>query len=297
MPLPTGTMRPPSLGDRELADAALPRCGMTALRVEHGRVEQVVGKVAIVSRDPSVRWRLSAAAEELAPSETAWLEIVGVGSSERAVAQDIARRIEERNADVVVMTVSDARIAADRVLARRGAVLAVPPAWRPGAGFTRIAVGYDGSEPADAAVEAARALAVAHCGRALRVEVVHVDDSALAAGELDGDVVNSRRVAVIEWWLAQAARPIPAAVGVIRRTGDPVTVLAELSSDFELLVIGTHGRASLRRIVGRSGFKELIEATQCPVLIVPRSLRWRSKTAEREPAGCVVDNHSDNRAA
>jgi len=269
MSLPTGTMGPPS--------------GLTALRVEHGHVKKVVGKVAIVSRDPSMRRRLSAASEELAPGETVWLEIADVGSSERALAKGIARSTEQCSADVVVMEVSDARIAAGRVLARRGAVLAVPPAWRPGAGLTRIAVGYDGSEPADAAVEAVRALAVARRGRPRRVELVHVDDSASAAGELDADVVSSRRAAVIEWWLAQVARPIPAPVGVVPRTGDPVTVLAELSSDSDLLVVGTHGRASLRRIMGRSVFEELIEATRCPVLIVPRSRRWPRRRAQ--PAG------------
>ena len=89
MSLPTGTMGPPS--------------GMTALRVEHGHLEQVVGKVAIVSRDPSMRWRLSAASDGLGPGETVRLEIAGVGSSERAVAKAIARSIEEWNADAVVM--------------------------------------------------------------------------------------------------------------------------------------------------------------------------------------------------
>ena len=242
------------------------------------------GRVAIVSRDQSVRRRLSAAAEELAPGETAWLEIAGLGASERAVGQYIARLVEERNVDIVVMTVGDARFIASRLLARGTAVLAVPPAWRPGAGFTRIAVGYDGSEPADAAIEAARALTVARRGSALRVEVVHVDDSASAAGELDADVVSSRRTAVIEWWLAHVARPIAAPVGVVRRTGDPVTVLAELSSDFDLLVVGTHGRASLRRLVGRSVFEELIEATHGPVLIVPRSRRRRSESVLAAPA-------------
>ena len=187
--------------------------------------------VAIVYREPSARWLLSTVASELAPDPAAWHDIGDVGSSERARAQDIARRAEECDADLVVMTVDDARPAARRILARGGAVLAVPPAWRAGAGLTRIAVGYDGSEPADAAVEATRALVAVRDGSALRVEIVHVDDSASAATEVDDDVVDSRRTAVIEWWLAGVGERIPASVGVMRHTGDPVSALAELSRE------------------------------------------------------------------
>jgi nucleotide-binding universal stress UspA family protein len=288
---------------------------MTALQIEHGPAESVLRKVAIVSRDESVRWLLRAVADELAPDEAAWVEIAGAGSSDRAIAQDIARHADEQNADVVVMMVGDARFAAGGLLARGRAVLAVPPAWRPGAaGFTRIAVGYDGSEPADAAVDATRALVSARRGGVPRVDVVHVDDSDAGAGEVDGDVMSSRRTALIEWWLAQVGRPIAAPVGVIRRAGDPATVLAELSSDFDLFVIGTHGRGSLRRIMGAAVFKELIEATECPVLIVPRPRRRRSEApladrfseepgARTEPGGVkrpgesVVESHADDRAA
>ena len=72
-------------------------------------------------------------------------------------------------------------------------MLAIPPEWRPSAGFTCIAIGYDGSEPAQAALEATRALVVARAGSPSRVEVVHVDDPAPAATEVDDNVVNVRR--------------------------------------------------------------------------------------------------------
>jgi nucleotide-binding universal stress UspA family protein len=72
-------------------------------------------------------------------------------------------------------------------------------------------------------------------------------------------------------------------VGVVRRAGDPVSELAELSSDFELLVVGTHGRGSLRRIVGGSIFVGLIGRAGCPLLIVPGS--WRRGSATPVPTG------------
>jgi nucleotide-binding universal stress UspA family protein len=251
---------------------------MTAIPAEQHRVKPAFRNVAIAYREPSARWLLSTVASELAPDPAAWHDIGDVGSSERAKAQDIAGRAEECDPDLVVMTVDDARPAARRILARGTAVLAVPSAWRPGAGFTRIAIGYDGSEPADAAVEATRALVAARDGSALRVEIVHVDDSASATTETDADVVNSRRTAVIEWWLAGVGERVPASVGIMRRAGDPVTALAELSHDVDLVVVGTHGRGSLRRIVGGSVFTELVDATRCPVLIVPRWPRRRSET-------------------
>ena len=185
---------------------------MTAVPAEQHSVKSAFRNVAIVYREPSARRRLSTVASELAPDPAAWHDIGDVASSGRARAQDIARRAEECDADLVVMTVDDARPAARRILARGSAVLVVPPAWRPGAGLTRIAVGYDGSEPADAAVEATRALVAVRDGSAFRVEIVHVDDSASAATEVDVDVVDSRRTAVIEWWLAGVGERIPASV-------------------------------------------------------------------------------------
>jgi nucleotide-binding universal stress UspA family protein len=252
---------------------------MTALQIEQRRAEPAFRNVTIVARVPSARRLLGTIAYELAPDHVASCDIEDVGSSERARAHEIARRAEECATDVVVMTVDDARLAARRLVARGIAVLAIPPDWRPVAGFRRIAIGYDGSEPADAALEATRALVVARAGSLSRVEVVYVDDPAPAATEIDANGVNLRRAAVIEWWLAQVARSIPAPVGVVRRTGNTVTALADLSSEVDLLVIGTHGHGGLRRIVGGRGFRRLIEATQCPVLVVP---------ADRTPTGGMV---------
>src|SRR6185436_9548959 len=120
---------------------------MTPLQVEQRRAEPAFRNVAIAYREPVERWRLSSVASGLAPHPAVWHDIGDGGSNEDARAQDIARSAQERDADIVVMTVDDARLAADRLLRRGTAVVAVPPAWRPGSGFTRVAVGFDGSEP------------------------------------------------------------------------------------------------------------------------------------------------------
>ena len=49
----------------------------------------------------------------------------------------------------------------------------------------------------------------------------------------------------------------------------PSSELAELSRDLDLLVIGTRGRAPLRRALTGSVSRNLIATVRCPLLIVP----------------------------
>ena len=112
-------------------------------------------------------------------------------------------------------------------------------------------------------------MAEAGRGQMTRFDIAYVDDSASAACEVDGDVVASRREAAIEWWLAGLVEQVPAPVRPLRRVGDPAAELAELSQDLDLLVIGTRGRAPLRRALTGSVSRKLIATARCPLLIVP----------------------------
>jgi hypothetical protein len=123
---------------------------------------------------------------------------------------------------------------------------------------------------------------IARAGSVPHVEIVYVDDCASVATDADAEVVDSRRTTMIEWWLTRVSRQIPGSVEVTRRRGDAVDTLAELSRDCDAVVVGSHGHGRLRRIVERSVSAELIEATQCPLLIVPRSRRDRA--SRRRPA-------------
>jgi len=87
--------------------------------------------------------------------------------------------------------------------------------------------------------------------------------------ELDGDMVplaprNGDRVVARRAGGARAAPARP-----LRRVGDPARELAELSHDLDLLVIGTRGRAPLRRALTDSVSRKLIATTRCPLLTVP----------------------------
>jgi nucleotide-binding universal stress UspA family protein len=149
------------------------------------------------------------------------------------------------------------------------AVLTVPTLADRRPHVRRLGIGHDGSRPAAAALAVARRIAEAGRGQMTRLDIAYVDDSASSAGEDDSDVVASRRQAAIEWWLADLVVQVPAPVRPLRRVGDPACELAELSHDLDLLVIGTRGRAPLRRALTGSVSRELIAITRCPLLIVP----------------------------
>jgi hypothetical protein len=76
----------------------------------------------------------------------------------------------------------------------------------------RLGIGHDGSRPAAAALAVARRIAEAFRDQITRLDVAYVDDSASAACQVDGDVVDSRLEATIEWWLAGLLEQVPAPV-------------------------------------------------------------------------------------
>jgi nucleotide-binding universal stress UspA family protein len=168
------------------------------------------------------------------------------------------------------------------------AVLVVPAgdhrSWRP----ARIGLGYDGSPPADAALAIARRLVEAGRGEVGRLDIAYVDDSTSASYESDGEVIASRRGAVIEWWLGDLVEHLPAHVRPLRLIGDPAVELAELSDDLDLLVIGTRGRASLRRAFTGSVSRGLIARTRCPLLVVPPRLAARERQTPTRAAACTA---------
>jgi nucleotide-binding universal stress UspA family protein len=187
----------------------------------------------------------------------------------------IARTARAEGADLIAIPVSpdgDSDQAAQlaRTLLDAGiAVLTVPPSTDRRPQLRRIGIGHDGSRPAAAALAVVRRIAEAGCGQMTRLDIAYVDDASSSVCELNGDVVASRRETAIEWWLAELAVHVPAPVRPLRRVGDPADELAELSQDLDLLVIGTRGRAPLRRAVTGSVSRKLIATARCPLLIVP----------------------------
>ena len=63
-----------------------------------------------------------------------------------------------------------------------------------------------------------------------------------------------------------------------RLPGDPATVIAETSAD--VVILGTHGRTGLTRLVMGSVAEEVLRRAPCPVLTV----RGAVEVKERAPA-------------
>ncbi|MFW5846350.1 MAG: universal stress protein, partial [Planctomycetota bacterium] len=59
--------------------------------------------------------------------------------------------------------------------------------------------------------------------------------------------------------------------------GDAAEALAEVSQDFDCLVLGHHHTSFLRRIAGRTTDETLCECCACPLFVVPYN-RQRCKT-------------------
>jgi nucleotide-binding universal stress UspA family protein len=149
---------------------------------------------------------------------------------------------------------------------------------RPDFALRRVAVGYDGGEESQAALELAGAIAVA-AGAELRVQTV-VDDrlppiwwsGLMSVGvemaeweEAISDEVERRRAQ------AQiAARATGARVRTEVSRGRPAAALLTLSEDLDLLVVGSRRWGPVARLLLGSTGEALLHDSACAVLVVPR---------------------------
>jgi nucleotide-binding universal stress UspA family protein len=136
----------------------------------------------------------------------------------------------------------------------------------------QIVVGYDGSEPADAAVDWAAAQAQ---HRGLPLLVVSVIDS---AGEPQEEA--TRLAAQGAQRAEKSAESIE--ITAVGRVGQVPATLIESAQDADLLVLGTRGRSELAgAIVGSVTFSVSAHAA-CPVVVV------RGQTASPGPDRPVI---------
>jgi nucleotide-binding universal stress UspA family protein len=139
-----------------------------------------------------------------------------------------------------------------------------------------IVAAIDFGPPSDAAVLAALRIAVDRGGADLHV--VHVIER--SAGELVYAVhVRAHEVALQELpermgeYVASLATTVedPGRIrlGVHVRAGDAANVIEQLTADVQahLLVVGTHGRKGLQRMMMGSVAEALVRSARCPVLV------------------------------
>ena len=140
-----------------------------------------------------------------------------------------------------------------------------------------IAVGFVDSPEGHAALAVAHMLA----GRAnakLRVIAALHPSSALDAPTADstpaprGLALEGRHRAPVEATLSAALNALPAGVEIEPEihVDDPADVLLRVSAHVGLLVCGSRGYGPLRSVLLGGVSRRLVDAAQCPVLVLPR---------------------------
>jgi len=164
------------------------------------------------------------------------------------------------------------------------------------AALGRIAIAFDGSPESWTALETAIGL-VEITGGSLTVLTVadylsygySTTWSVLSEGELEDSERREKR-RLLDTALGRIPDGLPSKGRML--IGDAGVELAEVSSDFDLLVTGSRGYGPLRRTILGSTTRQLVGASACPVLVLPRAvgsdpLRLRdlrsARTPERSP--------------
>jgi nucleotide-binding universal stress UspA family protein len=169
------------------------------------------------------------------------------------------------------------------------AVAVAPPGYAAATGglpwLRRIGVAYDGSVEARHALTAAAELAVA-AGAETEVVVASVLDTAVppfTGGYGYGSFIEDQRERG-ELDLRGAAAQL-AARGVERvvteqPVGDPAHELCALSSELDLLLLGSRGHGPAQRLLLGSVSTRVVRDAACPLLLHPRSARDEQGVAE-----------------
>lgn len=130
----------------------------------------------------------------------------------------------------------------------------------------------DFSPSADAGLEYATSLAR---DSGARLMIVHVEEPPLAyaAGDMYYGVPQPNTEALTR--LLEAVRPSDPAVPCEHRmlTGDPAGAVVDLAKreKVDLIVMGTHGRKGLSRLLMGSVAEAIVRRAECPVLTVKAS--------------------------
>ena len=139
--------------------------------------------------------------------------------------------------------------------------------------FRRILVATDFAESAERALACGVQLARRH-GAELILLHVYMDLPAypeITAGQVEAIYEEQRR------WIeealerrARAARGEGLLVRARLRTGPAASTIAEMATEegIDLLVVGTHGRSGLDRLIVGSVAERVVRLAPCPVLVV-----------------------------
>jgi nucleotide-binding universal stress UspA family protein len=138
----------------------------------------------------------------------------------------------------------------------------------------RIGVGYVDSDEGRAALAAAAELSGALDAE---LEIASaVPPELYGTAELSGDpsyaMVHDDLVAGTRESLATAVATVPDGARTVLLDGDAADELVRLSSDLDLLIVGSRGYGPLRAVLAGGVSGRVIRAAHCPVVVVPRGV-------------------------
>lgn len=200
------------------------------------------------------------------------------GAAAASIVRALDTLVERHHAELLVLGPSD-RTSLSRALfgdttadavftASCGVAIATPQSTS--AAPRRIGAAWDHSAEAGEALEWAVQLGERTGGQ---VEIVHVpgprppgDARLAAAAEAELERLRER---------AERRAPTVATLG----WGDAAELLAHVSHRLDLLVLGSRRRSPLRRALLGSVSRDVIHATRCPVVVLPRGIHVPADTA------------------
>jgi nucleotide-binding universal stress UspA family protein len=118
-----------------------------------------------------------------------------------------------------------------------------------------VVIGYDGSRPADAAVDFGLGYARRH---GLQARIVAVRDKTDPMNTTDDE-------------LLAGLRPNALDADIVEVTGHPSELLLEWSADAQLLVVGSRGRGGFAGLLLGSVSQTMLHQSPCPVAVIPRA--------------------------
>lgn len=220
-----------------------------------GAAEKLLGEAEAIAREEGVS--ITTGAEDGEPYE----RIVDAARAEGCELVVMGRRGLRRLERALMGSVT-ARVighsACDVLVVPRDAAL----------GWKRILVAVDGSEYGEAALERAVDLAEAHGGDLSIAYVVNINEEFYAqAPEMVEKMVRDARALLDEMKKRAEARGVKAETYV--REGEPHRWIIELAAErkVDLIVMGSHGRTGLKRLLMGSVAEKVIGLSSVPVLV------------------------------
>jgi nucleotide-binding universal stress UspA family protein len=143
--------------------------------------------------------------------------------------------------------------------------------------YDKILVPVDGSDTATRGLEEAIRLAQS---QGSRLRLLHVVNDILAFASLDGAVYSEQflkglhergRVILAEAQAAARRQGVEAEIKAVESIGEPAgEAIVEEAGRWpaDLIVLGTHGRRGIRRLVLGSDAEYIVRSTSVPVLLV-----------------------------